>query len=89
MKSQRVALRKRFGQHLLRNADVVRNIVDAAHIQPHESVFEIGPGTGNMTVHMLERARVVYAVELDPRLYDVLRSRVDGLCVAAAAATFE
>ena len=77
LRSSRVALRKRFGQHLLRNADVVRNIVAAAKLQPHETVFEIGPGTGNLTVHLLEAAATVYAVELDDRLYEVLRSRVE------------
>ena len=75
LKSARVALRKRFGQHLLKNADVVKNIVAAANLQPHESVFEIGPGTGNMTVHLLSQAKVVYAVELDHRLHSVVTAR--------------
>lgn len=79
LKSARVALRKRFGQHLLKNADVVKTIVAAAGVQPHEAVFEIGPGTGNMTVQLLEVARVVYAVELDTRMAAAVRSRVDGL----------
>jgi 18S rRNA (adenine1779-N6/adenine1780-N6)-dimethyltransferase len=74
-----VSLRKRFGQHLLKNADVVKNIVEAANIQPDETVFEIGPGTGNMTVHMLERAKGVYAVELDPRLAEIVTRRVHGM----------
>lgn len=69
-------LRKRFGQHLLKNADVVKKIVDVAQLQPHESVFEIGPGTGNMTIHLLEQARVVYAVELDPRMAASVTARV-------------
>ena len=60
-----MALRKRFGQHLLKNADVVKNIVALAAVQPHETVFEIGPGTGNMTVHLVKDARMLYAVELD------------------------
>ena len=76
LRSARVELRKRFGQHLLKNADVVRNIVARAALQPHETVFEIGPGTGNLTVHLLEAALCVYAVELDDRLFATLKSRV-------------
>ena len=76
LRSARVELRKRFGQHLLKNADVVKNIVARAALQPHETVFEIGPGTGNLTVHLLAQALAVYAVELDPRLFEVLKSRV-------------
>lgn len=82
LKTARVALRKRFGQHFLKNADVVKNIVGAAAIQPDESVFEIGPGSGNMTVHLLEQARVVYAVELDARLFDVVNARAAQLGMA-------
>ena len=74
--SARIALRKRLGQHLLINSDVVRRIVDAACVRPEETAFEIGPGTGALTLHLLERARAVYAVELDARLQAVLLSRV-------------
>lgn len=45
-------------------------------------MFEIGPGTGNMTVHLLNSpAKVVYAVELDFKLHAVLLARVEKLCV--------
>lgn len=79
LKSARVALRKRFGQHLLRNPDVVRAIIDAADIQPGESVFEIGPGSGNMTIFLLEKAKAVFAVELDTRLAEIVTRRVNEL----------
>jgi SAM-dependent methyltransferase len=69
-------LRKQLGQHLLKNPDVVRRIVDSANIQPSEIVLEIGPGTGNMTVHMLQKARAVFAVELDERMFETVNTRV-------------
>ena len=31
-------------------------------------VLEVGPGTGNLTVKILEKAKKVIAVELDPRM---------------------
>jgi 18S rRNA (adenine1779-N6/adenine1780-N6)-dimethyltransferase len=75
-----VALRKRFGQHLLADPNVVRNIVAAAELAPGEAVFEIGPGTGNMSVHLLASpADVLYAVELDPRLHEAVTTRVEQL----------
>jgi 18S rRNA (adenine1779-N6/adenine1780-N6)-dimethyltransferase len=80
-KSHRVALRKRLGQHLLKNPDVVRNIVRSANVQPHELVLEIGPGTGNMTVPLLEKAKGVFAVELDPDMHLAVTNRVRGLYV--------
>jgi 18S rRNA (adenine1779-N6/adenine1780-N6)-dimethyltransferase len=77
LKTSRVLLRKRFGQHLLTNPDVVKGIVDLAKLTPTDRVFEIGPGTGNMTVHLLSSAGMVYAVELDPRMAATVRSRAE------------
>lgn len=80
LRSARVVLRKRLGQHLLTNPDVVANIVAHAGIAPGERVFEIGPGTGNLTAHLLASpAAVVFAVELDERLFAVLGARARGL----------
>jgi protein-L-isoaspartate O-methyltransferase len=56
------------GQHFLRNMSVVQRIVDKAAIKNTDTVLEIGPGTGIMTVCMLERAKRVICVELDPRM---------------------
>jgi hypothetical protein len=40
----------------------------APQIRSTDTVLEIGPGTGNMTVKMLEIAKKVIAVEFDPRM---------------------
>jgi 16S rRNA A1518/A1519 N6-dimethyltransferase RsmA/KsgA/DIM1 with predicted DNA glycosylase/AP lyase activity len=42
--------------------------VDKAGIKTTDVVLEIGPGTGNLTMKLLERAKKVVAVELDPRM---------------------
>jgi 16S rRNA A1518/A1519 N6-dimethyltransferase RsmA/KsgA/DIM1 with predicted DNA glycosylase/AP lyase activity len=47
---------------------VVQAIVDKAGIKSTDVVLEIGPGTGNMTMKMLEKAKKVIAIELDPRM---------------------
>ena len=39
-----------------------------AGIQPTDVVLEIGPGTGNLTMKLLEAAKRVVAVELDRRM---------------------
>jgi len=56
------------GQHILKNPQVVKSIVDKAGIQPTDVVLEIGPGTGNLTMKLLEVAKKVVAVELDRRM---------------------
>jgi len=91
LKTARIVMRKRFGQHLLKNPDVVSTIVSLANINPSESVFEIGPGTGNLTLHLLRQAQHVYACELDSRLLEVLLKRVEEIDKAAidSATRFE
>lgn len=41
-------------------------------------VLEVGPGTGNLTVKILEKAKRVIAVELDPRMAAEVTKRVQG-----------
>lgn len=41
-------------------------------------VLEVGPGTGSLTEELLARGARVLAVELDPRLADLLRRRLGG-----------
>ena len=41
-------------------------------------VLEIGPGSGNLTVRILEKAKKVIAVELDPRMAAEITKRVQG-----------
>lgn len=77
LRTTRIQMRKRLGQHLLTSPDTVAAIVAHASIAPGETVFEIGPGTGNLTVHLLgSPAAAVLAVELDERLARALEARV-------------
>lgn len=53
------------GQHILKNPLVVNRIIEKAALRPTDVVLEVGPGTGNMTVKLLEKAKKVVACELD------------------------
>ena len=46
-------------------------------------VLEVGPGTGNLTVRLLEKANRVIACEIDPRLIAELQKRVQGSPLAS------
>ncbi|CAH8354175.1 unnamed protein product [Eruca vesicaria subsp. sativa] len=71
-------LQKSKGQHLLTNTRVLDSIVRSSHVRPTDTVLEIGPGTGNLTMKLLQAANHVVAVELDKRMVDILRTRVSG-----------
>lgn len=66
------------GQHILKNPLIIDNMLAKAELKASDTVLEIGPGTGNLTVRLLERVRHVVAVELDPRMVAELQKRVRG-----------
>ena len=57
--------RKQFGQHWLRDENVLDRIVDAAKLTPSDRVLEIGPGTGNLTTRLLAKVATLVSVEID------------------------
>jgi 18S rRNA (adenine1779-N6/adenine1780-N6)-dimethyltransferase len=66
------------GQHILKNPGVADAIVAKANLKPEDVVLEVGPGTGNLTVRILEKAKKVIAVELDPRMAAEVTKRLQG-----------
>lgn len=65
------------GQHFLKNPAVITAIVQKAGIKSTDVVLEIGPGTGNMTLPMLQSAKHVVAMEYDTRMVRELLKRVE------------
>ena len=54
---------------------VVDKIVESAEITKNDLVIEIGPGLGNLTEFLLEKAGKVIAIELDQRMLEILNDR--------------
>lgn len=69
----------RLGQNFLLDEPALERIVQAAEIQPTETVLEIGPGLGSLTRRLAAVARQVVAVELDSRLLPPLQQVLFGL----------
>ena len=65
--------RKRFGQHFLEPAWVVK-VIRAIAPEPDDVFFEIGPGRGALTRELAARARAVTAFEIDRDLAATLRA---------------
>ncbi len=68
-----------FSQNFLVDAGALAVIVDAAEVQPTDTVFEVGPGLGVLTRELASRAARVVSVELDRRLQGVLAETLSGL----------
>lgn len=62
-----IMFNKDFGQHILKNPMIITSMIEKSGLRPTDVALEIGPGTGNMTVKMLEKVKKVIACEIDPR----------------------
>ena len=67
--------KKSLGQHFLRDPKILGKIVAAGKLTLEDSVLEIGPGEGGLTMLLLAKVRKVVAVEKDDRLIPILRER--------------
>ena len=65
---------KGLGQNFLQDPLALERIVEAAEIQPTDTVLEIGPGLGSLTRYLAASAKEVVAVELDVNLLAPLKS---------------
>ena len=67
---------KKLGQNFVTDPNTIRRIVAAAKLSGNETVVEIGPGLGSLTLGLLEVAKKVVAVEIDPKLASELEATV-------------
>lgn len=73
-----VETKKSLGQHWLHDPASLQAMVDAADVQPGQTVLEIGPGTGTLTEYLLAAGAQVVALEFDQDLLKGLHRRFDG-----------
>ena len=59
---------KRLGQNFVIDPGTVRRIVRLAEVKPGQSVLEVGPGLGSLTLGLLEAGCLVTADEIDSGL---------------------
>lgn len=73
-----MSLQKRFGQNFLISRPHLMKVVEAASPDGTDTVLEIGPGAGALTVELAARAKKVVAVELDRYLLPLLEESLAG-----------
>jgi 16S rRNA (adenine1518-N6/adenine1519-N6)-dimethyltransferase len=71
--------KKSFGQHFLHEKRYIDRIVSAISPRPDDTVVEIGPGEGALTLPLLAAAGRLTAIELDTDLIPGLQERAAGV----------
>jgi 16S rRNA (adenine1518-N6/adenine1519-N6)-dimethyltransferase len=64
---------KRWGQNFLINAGARRQILAALELKPGEAVWEVGPGLGALTHHLVAAGHPLTVFEIDPGYVGFLR----------------
>lgn len=67
-----LATKKALGQHFLIDDGIVSRICDVAELSQEDTVLEVGPGIGTLTLALLQRVGYVVAIERDRALPAVL-----------------
>lgn len=67
--------KKSLGQNFMHDPNTLEKIVATAELMPDDTVVEIGPGTGELTLRLAQAARHVVAIEVDDRLAPLLEAR--------------
>ncbi len=70
---------KWLGQNFVIDPNTIRKIIDVADLNPSDEIVEIGAGCGSLTLGLVSAARRVVAVEVDPKLVEVLRQVTSGV----------
>lgn len=73
-----LSARRALGQNFVVDPNTVRKIAALSGVGPGDSVVEIGPGLGSLTLALLESGAAVTAVEMDTELIPVLEEVVGG-----------
>ncbi|MXP56478.1 16S rRNA (adenine(1518)-N(6)/adenine(1519)-N(6))-dimethyltransferase RsmA [Pantoea sp. Mhis] len=66
--------RKRFGQHFLKNNDIIDNIISFIQPQKKEIMVEIGPGLGALTKPISKFLDILTVIEIDRNLVKILKN---------------
>lgn len=67
---------KKLGQNFVTDPNTIRRIVAAAKLTGSETVVEIGPGLGSLTLGLIEVADQVISVEIDSKMAAALEQTI-------------
>lgn len=75
LKDYGIRPKKILGQHFIIERNIFNKIVQVAKIEKEDTVLEIGPGLGEMTIELSKKAKKVIAVEIDFNLIEILKRK--------------
>ena len=74
-----IRLKKSLGQNLLIDKNQIRKIMDSVSIKKTDTILEIGPGEGAITIEIAKKAKKVIAIEKDKEMVEALESKLGNI----------
>ena len=72
LKKYRILPKKELGQHFIKDRALLRREIKYANVSTNDTILEIGPGIGNLTELLAQKAKQVIAIEVDPQFKEYL-----------------
>jgi 16S rRNA (adenine1518-N6/adenine1519-N6)-dimethyltransferase len=66
-----IQIKGKHGQNFLVDLNLLRILVEAADLQPHDVILEVGTGTGSLTANIAPRVAAVVTVEIDSQMFQL------------------
>lgn len=79
MQAYGIRPKKKFGQNILCDFNLLKAIVADAEIDEGDCVLEIGTGAGSLTGYLCDAAGLVISVEVDPGMFELSRDVLAGV----------
>lgn len=72
-----IILNRNLGQNYLIDDFKRKKIIEYAKLSKEDTVLEIGPGIGTLTIELAKQAKKVIAIEQDTSIYNILKKRLE------------
>ena len=72
-----IILNKNLGQNYLIDDFKRKKIIEYANLTKEDTVLEIGPGIGTLTIELAKKAGKVIAIEQDTAIFNILKKRLE------------
>lgn len=77
LKKYKIRPSKRLGQNFLIDKKALQKIIEAANCSKNDTILEIGPGLGFLTLELAKRVKKVIAIEKDKRMCEIVKNVIN------------
>ena len=70
-----IPIRKSWGQNFIIDKNIINKIIKSIDPNSNDTILEIGPGKGALTIPLSSKVKDIIAIEIDPMLCDFLNTK--------------